>query len=257
MRKGYSQEGLKLLACISMLLDHIGYTIVYPFYLDACMVNGVDMLGAAMPPAAKKLYGLYKLLRMIGRLAFPIFCFLLVEGFHRTGNRKKYALRLAVGALLSEIPYNLLVSGQPFWRQQSVMVTLLLGFGALWVMHACRNVYLRPVAVIPFALAAEFLMADYGWAGVAMIALFGLSLYLPNRNLVRFFGMVILAHYTPGRVLQFGGISIPMQVFSALSILFIASYDGRKKTTSRAAQWGFYLFYPLHMLALWAVGLIL
>lgn len=257
MRKGYSQEGLKLIACVSMLLDHIGYAVVYPFYLDACMVNGVDMLGAAMPPTAKKLYGLYLLLRMVGRLAFPIFCFLLVEGFHRTGNRKKYALRLALGAVLSEIPYDLLVSGEPFWIQQSVMVTLLLGFGALILMEKCRNLYLKPLAAVPFALAAWLLMADYSWGGVAVIALFEMSLYLPSRNIARFGGMLILFHYIPGRVLELGGISLPMQALGALSILFIAAYDGRKKTASPAAQWGFYLFYPVHMLVLWLIGLMI
>lgn len=255
MRKGYSQEGLKLIACVSMLLDHIGYLIVYPMYLDACMVNGVDMLGAAAPAAAKKLYAVYMLLRIMGRLAFPIFCFLLVEGFHRTGSRKGYALRLAAAALLSEVPFDLMISGKIFWIQQSVMVTLLLGFGALVLMEKCRSLYWKPLAVIPFALGAELLLADYGWVGVAVIALFELTRYLPTRMASRFFGMLILFHYTPGHILEFGGFSVPMQVLGVFSLFFIAWYDGRKLTKSRAVQWAFYLFYPVHILLLWLISL--
>jgi len=77
MKKGLSQEALKLLACITMLIDHVGYVLVYPAYLQASMVGGVDILGDAMPPEAKVLYTIYMLLRIIGRLSFPIFAFLL------------------------------------------------------------------------------------------------------------------------------------------------------------------------------------
>lgn len=254
MKKGISQEGLKLIACITMLIDHIGYEIVYPLYLNATMVNGVDMLGEAMPQEARNLYNLYLLCRIIGRIAFPIFAFLLVEGVHRTHNRRKYALRLAVGAVLAEIPYNLMISGDIFWRQQSVMVTLLLGFFAVITMEKCRSLAWKPVVVIPFAVAAELLMTDYGWAGVVLIALFDLSRYVYRKNLVRLGGMIVLFHYMSSYVLWIGNFSIPMQVLGALSMLFIANYDGRKQTNSKAVQWAFYLFYPVHLLVLFLIG---
>ena len=243
MKKGFSQEALKLLACITMLIDHIGYEIIYPLYAQSAVI---------FQPG--KLYSLYLLCRSIGRIAFPIFAFLLVEGVHHTRNRKRYALRLAVGALLSEIPYNLMVSGQVFWQQQSVMVTLLLGFGAVVCMEKCQSPGWKAMAAVPFALLAELVMADYGWAGVALVALFELSRHQYPKNLLRLCGMIVLFHYMSSYVFQIGGFSIPMQVLGALSMLFISSYDGRKVTGNKAIQWAFYLFYPVHMMLLWGIG---
>lgn len=243
MKNGISQEGLKLIACLTMLIDHIGYKIIYPFYAQSAVI---------FQPG--KLYSLYLLCRSIGRISFPIFVFLLVEGIHHTRNRKHYALRLVLGALLAEIPYNLMVSGQLFWPQQSVMVTLILGFGAVVCMEKCPSLGWKAMAAVPFALLAELAMADYGWAGVALAAMFELSRYLYPKNLLRLGGMIVLFHYMSSYVFQIGGFSIPMQVLGALSMIFIVGYDGRKVTTNKAIQWGFYLFYPVHMLILWGIG---
>jgi len=246
MKKGISQEGLKLIACLTMLVDHIGYEIIYPLYAQTVVIHEPGTL-----------YHIYLLCRCVGRIALPIFAFLLVEGIHRTRNRKKYALRLLIGTALAEIPYNLMVSGEVFWRQQSVMATLLLGFCAVLCMEKCRTIAWKPVVVIPFAVLAKLLMTDYGWAGVALIALFELSRDMYPKNLIRCGGMIVLFHYMSSYVFWIGSFSVPMQVLGVLSMLFIANYDGRKVTSSKAAQWGFYLFYPVHMLVLWAVGTLL
>jgi len=247
MRKGLSQEALKLVACGAMLLDHIGY-------LFAAELGANAVAGASFQPGGT--YSAYLLLRMIGRLALPIFAFLLTEGFHRTRDRKKYVLRLAATALLSELPFNLVASGSPLWRyQQSTMVTLLLGFLALAAMERCEKLSVKPLALIPFALAAELLRADYGWAGVVLIALFEISRYTANQNLVRFCGMLVLFHYMPGMVLRFGAVTVPLQAFGALAMVFIGAYDGSKRTRSKAMQWGFYLFYPVHLLILYVISL--
>lgn len=82
-KRGLSQETLKIIACVTMLLDHIGATF--------CPGIG---------------------LRIVGRIAFPIYCFLLAEGVHYTHSPKKYGLRLLIGALLSEIPFDLLFFGE-------------------------------------------------------------------------------------------------------------------------------------------------
>lgn len=246
MRKGISQEGLKLIACIAMLIDHIGYKIIYPLYAQSSVIYEPGTL-----------YNIYLLCRCIGRIAFPIFAFLLVEGIHCSRNRKKYALRLLIGAVLAEIPYNLMISGKVLWLQQSVMVTLLLGFGAVVCMEKCRTLAWKPVAVVPFAILAEAMTADYGWAGVVLIALFDLSREMYSPNLMRTGGMIVLFHYMSSYALWFGNVSIPMQVLGVFSMVFIANYDGRKITRSKAAQWGFYLFYPVHMMVLWAIGTLM
>ena len=120
-KRRLSQEALKTIACVTMLLDHIGATIV----LD-CFYRTTGTEKALLAE-------LYNTLHTIGRLAFPIFCFLLVEGVFYTKSPKRYGLRLLIGALLSEIPYDLAFYGGINTNEQSVMVTLLLGF-AIGVM---------------------------------------------------------------------------------------------------------------------------
>ena len=156
MKRGISQEGLKLLACVTMSVDHVA------------------ALHYAVTP-----------LRVIGRLSFPIFCFLLSEGVYHTRNPRKYALRLLVVALLSELPFDYALFGGIDWWHQSVMVTLLLGFGAVVCMEKCPSLGWKAMAAVPFALLAELAMADYGWAGVALAAMFELSRYLYPKNLLR------------------------------------------------------------------------
>jgi len=248
MKKGISQEGLKLIACFTMLIDHIGYEIIYPVYSGMSIVSATDL------PQVRMVYRLYLLCRCIGRIAFPIFAFLLVEGFHHTRSRKKYALRLVLGVLLAEIPYNLMVSGQAFWQQQSVMVTLLLGFCAVWCMDRFRSLAWKPVVMLPFALLAELMMTDYGWAGVVLVALFELSRQMYSPNLIRTGGMIVLFHHMSSYVFQVGNFALPMQVLGVLAMVFIANYRGEKRTHNPVAQWAFYLFYPVHMLILWAIG---
>ena len=251
MKKGISQEGLKLIACLTMLIDHIGYELISPLCCNAVISGSVTFL------AAEDLHRLYYLCRCVGRIALPIFAFLIVEGVHRTRNRKQYALRLALGTLIAEIPYDLMVMGEFVGNKQSVMVTLLLGFCAVLAMEKCAALAWKPVVVIPFAVLAELLNGDYGWSGVVLVALFELSRYTPRRNLVRFCGMLVLGHYASGMILELGNFTIPIQALAALSMFFIGAYDGRKLTKSKTAQWAFYLFYPVHMLILWFIGTLL
>jgi hypothetical protein len=248
VKKGISQEGLKLIACLTMLMDHIGYEILYPIYTSVSAVNAVDL------PEVRLLYKLYLLCRCIGRISLPIFAFLLVEGMHHTADRKQYALRLAAVAVLAEIPYNLVISGNISAPKQSIMATLLLGFLAVHYMGKCRSITWKPLVLLPFAVLADVFRVEYGWEGVVLIALFELSKEMYSPNLVRIGGMIILSHYMPSRILHLGNFTMPMQVLSVLSMLFIVKYDRRKLTHSRAVQWGFYLFYPMHLLILWGIG---
>ena len=246
MKRGISQEGLKLIACVTMLVDHIGYEVIYELYRSAQAPGTVQML-----------YRLYYLCRIVGRIALPIYAFLLVEGAQKTRDPVRYGMRLLIGAVIAEIPFDLMVSGSLLGPKQSVMMTLFFGYAAVLAMGKCKKLAWKPVMVLPFALLAELLNTDYGWAGVALVALFDLSRYMAAQNVIRFFAMVVLFHFTGGKIFYFGSISVPMQVFGALSMVFIGAYDGRKITRSRAVQWGFYLFYPVHMVILRAIGLLI
>ena len=98
---GLSGSTLKLIAIVTMFIDHLG-VVAFETQISNYMVP-------------------YYIMRLIGRLAFPIFCFLLVEGFFHTRDVKKYALRLLVFAFISEIPFDLAFNRQLFyWRHQNV-----------------------------------------------------------------------------------------------------------------------------------------
>ena len=97
---------LKIIALITMLIDHIGAFLIEPYLLN----NGVFPFAfdiSIIPKEFKTLYIIYIITRLIGRIAFPIYCFLIVEGFLHTSNLKKYAFNLLLFAFISEIPFNL------------------------------------------------------------------------------------------------------------------------------------------------------
>lgn len=226
-KQGISQETLKLIACVTMLIDHIG----------AVFIRG-------------------NLLRVVGRLSFPIYCFLIAEGSHYTRDAKKYGLRLGLLAVLSELPFELAFFGGYTPYRQNVMLTLLLGFCALQLMKKCSGALLKVLAVVPFAFAAEYLHCDYGAEGVMLIAMFTLTRELPHQILIQFLGMLfIFSGMSSTTLLDLGVFSLHLQDLAVLSIVPIAMYSGKKATNSKAVQWGFYLFYPAHMLALYWIRL--
>ena len=218
-QKLFSQEGLKLLACVTMLTDHIGATL-YPSLIW---------------------------LRVIGRLAFPIYCFLLVEGIWHTKNTKKYATRLFAGAVLSEIPFELLFFGALTWRHQSIMMTLILGLVAVFWGRQKKNYWL-PFAVCFFV--AEFMNTDYGGWGVALICMFAITEELPHKKLLQLLGMALVFWCMNSYQLPILGMRIPIQMFGLLALIPIWCYSGVKLTSSRLVQWAFYLFYPVHLIVL-------
>lgn len=230
-KNGMSQEVLKLIACVTMLIDHFGHAIV-PYLPVPYMAN------------------LYYLCRIIGRVAFPIYCFLLVEGMKKTRNPKKYILRLGIGILLAELPFDLLIKGGISWEYQSVMVTLTLGAVMLWCMHKTEKKWLKLLMILPCAILAELAKCDYGAGGIVMIAVFALfdrpvlqtvALFLVNWQLLPSAGIILF------------GVVVVIQLFATLAMIPIAFYNGKKLTHNRVVQWGFYLFYPVHLLILWVI----
>ena len=228
MKKGLSQETLKLIACVTMLIDHIGAVFV-------------------------REYSLYYAMRIIGRIAFPIYCFLLAEGAHYTKSPKKYGLRLAIGAVLAELPFDLAFYGGWTNGSQNVMVTLLLGFLALQGMKKCPNMLLKALVAVPFAVTAEWLRTDYGAAGVMLIVMFGLVRGLSRESLLQFTGLTVICWLMGSARISVFGVRIPIELFAVLAMVPIALYSGEKRTDSRAVQWAFYLFYPVHLAVLYLI----
>lgn len=214
--KGISQEGLKVLACATMLIDHIG-AVFYPQLLW---------------------------LRIIGRISFPIYCFLLSEGVHHTRSPMKYGLRLLLVAIIAELPYDLLFHGEFTWAKNSVMVTLLLGFLAGVTMKQV-NGWLKLIVPLPFILLGKYLGGSYGMYGVAMAVLFLLTRNIPYAKAALVFGMVLLSL----RMAGFPG-HVGVQIYAIAAMVPIALYSGEKRSRNKALQWAFTLFYPVHILIL-------
>ena len=241
-----SQETLKITATLTMLIDHIGAVLVYAAYLQAWDAGNYAVSNSLVP--------VYQAMRIIGRIAFPIYCFLLVEGFHHTRDVKKYMKRLAVGMLLSEIPFDLAFSGYIDWESSSVMVTLLLGCGMMVCMERLKG-WRKYAVIAPFFLLAEWLRTDYAGNGIAIIVMLYLTRGIPHEKLWRTAGFLVLLWF--GASVQIGSLEIPMELFGLIALIPIFAYDGRKLTGSKWIQWGFYLFYPVHLLVLWALEAVL
>lgn len=249
-QKGLSSAALKTLAVVTMLIDHIGAVIL----LRLLIQNGIyeatvseEALTVFLQQNAT-LYLTYSVLRTIGRLAFPVYCFLIVEGFQRTSNNRKYLLRLGLFALLSEVPFDLALSGRA-WNPayQNVFFTLFLG---LFVITILRDIELRfpprekwyayvPLAVLAVGvgcLLATWLRTDYSYRGVLAIVV----LYLfRNRKQVQM--------WTGAVTFLLMGTS---EMAAALAFLPISRYNG---TRGRQNKYFFYFFYPVHLLVLWLI----
>lgn len=244
-KRRLSQEALKAIACVSMLLDHIGATIVVD-----CFYRATGLEKALLAEA-------YNILHTIGRLAFPIYAFLLVEGTSHTKNPKRYGLRLLIGAILSEIPYDLAFYGSIDWNENSVMITLLLGFVMLMAMNKVPHQWMKPLLVLPVAFAAEKLGTDYGARGIMVIAAFAFTRELPRKHLLQ--ALLLWFIFSPDHLMMLNwlnGFRITAREWAVLAVVPIALYGGQKVTKSKVLQWGFYLFYPVHLLVLYLMPTI-
>lgn len=233
-KKMLPQEVLKLIACVTMFIDHFGHAIVP---------------GLPVPHMAE----LYYACRIIGRIAFPIYAFLLCEGMCHTRDPRNYILRLGAGILLAELPFDLLIEGGISWASQSVMVTLTLGALMLLCLQKVEQKWIKLLIVLLFGVLADLARSDYGGWGIAMIAAFAALDRLPELAL----GILLINAVMPSAVIPLFGINLSVQTFGAVAMIPISLYSGRKVTRSRALQWGFYLFYPVHLLILWMILLIL
>lgn len=242
MKKGISQEQLKLIACVTMLIDHIGAVLVVP--------SGADLMAGDTTLAWANVF-----LRCIGRVSFPIFCFLLAEGAQYTRNPKKYAMRLCAGMIISEIPFDLAFFGEISWAHQSVMVTLLLGFGMIEAMKRTKGFW-KVICILPFFTAAEWLNTDYAGEGILLIAMFALVKGLAHEKWIRLLGMALLL-WDSSAMFSWGlGVPIYYNRIRLLSAIPIFCYDGRKLTQNKAVQCAFYLFYPVHITILLLIRMI-
>jgi len=180
----------------------------------------------------------FLLLRSIGRMAFPIFAFLIVEGYRHTHDRRGYGQNLMLFALISEIPWNLVHHNSVFWWTQNVFFTLTLGYLAICVYERYKG-EVRTLGGYMLGIAALSLLcrADYGLTGVSFILL----LHLSRTNIVlsALLGTAMIGNW-----------------FAGLAFIPIGLYNGERGfVRGRFLKYCFYAFYPLHHLVLWWIKL--
>lgn len=245
-KPGISGSTLKLIALVTMLIDHIGAVVLVRMILDNMAVDGTSGL---IP--RDTLYQIYTVFRSIGRLAFPIFCFLLVEGFQRTGNRGRYALRLGIFALISEIPFDLALSSKVLeFSYQNVFFTLLIGLLTMMVADAVHQLPekigneenrnrmgilrypIELVVLVAGMCVADFLHTDYDYRGVLCI----MVLY--------FFRFHKIAQCVAGFC------AFLWERIAPFSFVLVGFYNGKRGIP---LKYVFYWFYPLHLLILYGI----
>lgn len=208
---------LKLFAIATMLIDHIG-AVLFPQYL---------------------------LFRIIGRLSFPIFVYLIAQGLIYTSNVRAYLGRIFLFALISEIPFDLAFHRTVSYPgSQNVFFTLFLGLAAIAVLKEYWGKHPLPALLFAVAMAvlAELLQTDYGWFGVA-----GIIIFYCFRN-DRAKGIFVFSLVLTGFSLMTG----TLELYALLSGVLIYFYDGAKKGRW-TLKYFFYAFYPVHLLLLYFI----
>lgn len=223
-----SGSTLKVLACVAMFIDH--FAKIYLIKFDWARMTLFSIFG--------RNFSVVQLMVMFGRFAFPIFAFLLVNGFLHTKDRKRYGLNLFIFALLSEIPFNLLFNNALTFPKQNVMFTLLLGYLALCCLDYFKGKPLISVfSIVLLYVMTRLIKADYGASGY----LFILMLYgLRKEKAIQSLACSML-------------LSMKFMVF--LSFIPINMYNGERGfIKTRFSKYCFYAFYPLHMLFIYLLA---
>lgn len=239
LKKGcLSGSTLKIIAIIAMAIDHFAASIILYGIL---MQQNPTFLGHPISMTIPW-WNIYQVMRFIGRIGFPIFCFLLIEGFLHTSSKKKYATRLFLFALVSEFPFDYALFNTPFAPgYQNVFFTLFLGLLTIWaidtVSHKEINPNLQWIIKILIAatgcLTAWLLQTDYDYKGIILILL--LYLFHDQKFLCTLVSCMSLLWEAP----------------ACLAFIPINLYNGKRGIS---LKYFFYLFYPVHLLL---YGLIL
>lgn len=227
-----SGSALKVLALVSMFVDHTAKRVLYAFpqfneTLYYCGNTPVSWM---------------VLCESFGRIAFPLFAFLLVEGFVYTHDRKRYGINLLVFAIISEVPFDLARTSLPITPDyQNVFVTLFVSYLGLCAYESLRDQpALRATYVIGLALVSMGLLCDYGPRGYAMV----LMLYVLRNNALAKTALGCCITRATWR--------------SGLAFVPINLYNGtRGFIKGPVLKYLFYAAYPLHFLVLWQLRLYL
>lgn len=221
---GISAAVLKWIAVVTMVIDHFAAAVYWQ-----------------MPDHD---YNIYFIMRKIGRIAFPIYCFLLVEGFFHTKNVRKYLGSCFLFAILSEIPFDMAIFGRFYYPQgQNVYFTLCIGLLAMMFLdrykyrYEAKYILLKLAIITLAAYAGELLEVDYHWRGVIFIIMF---YYVRDmQEWIRNFAVICAFAY---------------EITAPLALIPIHFYSGER---GRQMKYLFYAIYPVHLLVFGLIRLYL
>lgn len=234
------------------------------FSISAAMLHILAMALMLMDHLWATLFPAQEWLTCAGRLAFPIFAFMIVEGYFHTHNFKKYALRLLLFAVLSEVPFDLMYGGTWFYPvHQNVIWTLLMGLIGIHLMENVRKKRKTPMYLLTAvgvvavgAVLGTACMVDYYGAGVLTVFIF---YFFRKRKWWCLLGQILALYWVNVELL--GGLLYPLRLFgmdfeicqqgfALLALLPIWLYRGQQGCHSKLFQYICYAFYPVHMLIL-------
>ena len=222
-RFGISGSTLKFIAIITMFIDHAAATVVRAMMNLPSIHDNMDLY--------RQFSSIYSVMRDIGRIAFPIFCFLLVEGFLHTKNIKKYVSRMFLFALISEIPFDFAL--KPSWyypSKQNVYWTLLIGLLVLWgITVYYGRVTIQLMIIVAGLMVATFLKTDYSYKGVFLIE------------------VLYLMRFTKLYQCIGGAAAISWEYPAPLAFIPVYFYNGKR---GLSMKYFFYWFYPGHLVLL-------
>lgn len=221
--KGLTGSNLKWIAIITMAIDHVGAFILEPYILESL--------------ASGNLINITMITRLIGRIAFPIFTFLLVEGYIHTRNLKKYILQMGIFALLSEIPFDLASKGVMFsTSNQNVFFTLFIGLMTIAMFNSVKErKYLKLIIPILGMAIATLLRTDYSAVGIMIIFIF--YYFRDDKGLRNILVSPLLL----------------LQATAILALIPIQLYNGKR---GKQNKFFFYIFYPAHLIIYFLVRTI-
>lgn len=178
--------------------------------------------------------------RIIGRIAFPIYCFLLVEGYLHTKDVKKYAIRLLIFALISEIPFDLAFYGMLSFYHQNVFFTLFIGLVTIHLLDNPNKYKYRKGLIYLFATILSIIAGvDYSFMGLIYILAF---YYTKDFNKTKRFIIIALILFLTNLL------SHPIQQFSLLALPILYIYNGELGPKNKVLQILFYAAYPIHLI---------
>ena len=215
---------LKIIAVITMLFDHTGYII----------------------------FGHFSFMNYIGRLSFPIFAFLITEGYKYTKNLKKYFARLLIFAIISQIPYMLFIDTFSNSFSLNILFTLTLGLLGITIYDKIKYKPFGILLVIILSFIAQYLHFDYGWFGIVIIFIFYI---FKNQKLLMniYICTVIFVNYFFYYITTLRMEFILIILFCSLSLIPINLYNEKK---GKNIKYFLYVFYPMHLIALYLLTLI-